>query len=179
MRSIDSLTAGLLGLAAVAASPLGWAEVTASGPSGFSLKTEVTVAGTPADAFNRLTQIGRWWSPEHSYSGEAANLALSAQPGGCFCETLPGGGFVKHMDVVYAAPGKTLRLVGGLGPLQGMGATGALTFELKADGPNTRIGPAMGDKDAAALAGAVDGVLNEQLTRFKRFAETGKPGGER
>ncbi len=40
------------------------------------------------------------------------------------------------MQVVYAAPGKTLRLSGGLGPLQGMGVTGAMTFTLEpaADG---------------------------------------------
>jgi hypothetical protein len=155
--------------------------VTASGPSGFSLKIDITVAGTPADAFNRFIQIGRWWDPAHSYSGDAANMALTAKPGGCFCETLPGGGFAKHMGVVYAAPGKSLRLVGGLGPLQGMGASGALTFDFKADGANTHVtvtyivsgfapGPGL-----APLATPVDGVLTGQLTRFKRFVETGKP----
>ena len=181
MRPIESLATGLLGLAAVAASPLGRAEVTASGPTGFSLKTEVTVAGSPADAFTRLIQIGRWWNPEHTYSGNPANLALTAQPGGCFCETLPGGGFVKHMDIIYAAPGQVLRLSGGLGPLQGMGASGALTFAFKADGTNTRltmtytVSGFAGDKGFTALAPIVDGVLTEQLTRFKRFTETGKP----
>jgi hypothetical protein len=29
----------------------------------------------------------------------------------------------------------------------------------------------------AEIAPAVDGVLTDQLTRFKRFAETGKPTG--
>src|SRR5690349_14228561 len=126
-------------------------------------------------------QIGRWWNPAHTYSGDAANLALSAKPGGCLCETLPGGGFVKHMDVVYAAPGKALRLVGGLGPLQGMGAAGAMTFDFKAEGAITRVtvtyivsgfAPGAG---LAAIAPPVEGVLAEQLTRFKRFTETGKP----
>jgi hypothetical protein len=168
-------------LLAAAATSAGWTEVTASGPSGFSLKTEITVAGTPADTFNRFIQIGRWWDPAHTYSGDAANMALTAKPGGCFCETLPGGGFVKHMDVVYAAPGKSLRLVGGLGPLQRMGASGALSFDFEAEGANTRLtatyvvsgfapGPGL-----APLATPVDGVLGEQLTRLKRFAETGKP----
>src|SRR5689334_1812369 len=139
MRAIKALTTASLGLFAVSATSAGWAEVTASGPSGFSLKLETTIAGTPADAYSHFTQIGRWWNPAHTYSGDAANLTLSAKPGGCFCETLPGGGFVKHMDVAYAAPGKAVRLLGGLGPLQGMGASGALTFDFKADGPITRL----------------------------------------
>jgi hypothetical protein len=183
MRASKSPIAALWGLLILSASPAGWAEVTATGPSGFSLKIETTVAGAPTDAFNHFIQIGRWWNAAHTYSGDAANLALSAKPGGCFCETLPGGGFVKHMDVVYAAPGKTLRLFGGLGPLQGMGAAGALTFDFKAEGANTRVtvtyvvsgfapGPGL-----APLATPVDGVLMGQLARFKHFAETGKPTG--
>jgi len=181
MRSIKSLATGLAGLWAVLAIPAAQAEVTAIGPSGFSLKIDTSVAGTPTDAFNRLMQIGRWWNGEHTYSGNAANLTLTAQPGGCFCETLPGGGFVKHLDVVYVAPGKTLRLAGGLGPLQAMGATGAMTFDLKAEGANTRltvtyvVSGFVSGQGFATLAPAVDGVLAEQVARFKRFAETGKP----
>lgn len=181
MRTSKSLTTAFWGLLALSATRSGWAEVTGIGPSGFGLKTETTVAGTPTDAFNRFMQIGRWWNPAHSYSGDGANLALSAKPGGCFCETLPGGGFVKHMDVVYAAPGKLLRLSGGLGPLQGMGASGAMTFEFKAEGPNTHltvtyiVSGFVAGQGFATLAPAVDGVLSEQVGRFKRFAETGKP----
>jgi hypothetical protein len=181
MRTTKALSTALWGLLAVAATPVGWAEVTASGPSGFSLKVETTIAGTPADAYSHFMQIGRWWDPAHTYSGDAANLALSAKVGGCFCETLPGGGFVKHMDVVYAAPGQAVRLLGGLGPLQGMGASGALTFAFKADGAITRVtvtyvvsgfAPGAG---LAPIAQPVEGVLTEQMARFKRFTETGKP----
>jgi hypothetical protein len=36
-------------------------------------------------------------------------------------------GGVRHMQVVYVDPGKTLRMIGGLGPLQSMAATGSMT----------------------------------------------------
>jgi hypothetical protein len=157
--------------------------VTASGPPGFSLKLETTVAVSPADAFGQFVQIGRWWSPTHTYSGDAHLMTLDTKPGGCFCESLPGGGFVRHMDVVFSAPGKALRLSGGLGPLQELGATGVMSFTFKPDGAAgkaTRVtltytvsGFATG-KGLGEIAPAVDGVLSEQLSRFKHFAETGE-----
>jgi hypothetical protein len=181
MRQTKPLLAGISGLLAVLATAPGRAEVTASGLSGFSLKIEVPLADRPDDAFFAFLRIGRWWSDEHTYSGQAINMTLDAKPGGCFCERLPRGGFVRHMDVVYSAPGKGLRLSGGLGPLQDMGASGLLAIMFKPDGHDTRLivtytvsGFASG-KGYAELAPVVDGVLTEQFARFKRFAETGKP----
>jgi hypothetical protein len=172
-----------LGLLAVLLPPAGRAEVTASGPSGFSLKIEVPVAAAPNEAFFGFLRIGRWWSDEHTYSGKAVNMTLEARPGGCFCERLPRGGFIKHMDVVYSAPGEGLRLSGGLGPLQPMGAGGLLAITFKPDGDHTRlivtytVSGFPGGMGFLELAPLVDRVLNEQLARFKRFAETGKPTG--
>ena len=183
MRAIESLLAGLLGLAAVAASPLGRAEVTASGPSGFSLKTELTLAAKPDDAFTRFLRIGSWWSDAHTYSGKAVNMTLDAKPGGCFCERLPRGGFVKHMDVLFSAPGKGLRLGGGLGPLQDIGANGVLALTFKPEGEQTHLTMTYSVSGFAAgnrypeLAPLVDQVLTEQMARFKQFVDTGKPTG--
>jgi len=76
------------------------------------------------------------------------------------------------MDVVYAAPGKALRLVGGLGPLQEMGVSGALTFTLKAESAGvTRVTVSyavsgFAPQGFADLAPAVDAVLGEQLARY-------------
>lgn len=175
--------ASVLPLLLVVAAPAG-ATVTASGASGFSLKLETTVAASPDDAFARLVQIGQWWSSAHSYSGDAANMTLDGKPGGCFCEKLPKGGFVRHMDVVFFAPGQALRLQGGLGPLQDLGASGVMAFAFKSEGAgskNTRVtltytvsGFGAG-KGLAEIAPAVEGVLAEQLARFKRFVDTGKP----
>ncbi len=51
-------------------------------------------------------EIGNWWSDAHTYSGKASNLTLRNEPGGCFCETLPGGGFVRHASLEYSDKGK-------------------------------------------------------------------------
>jgi hypothetical protein len=181
MLRTKPLLAGIVGLLAVLATPSGRAEVTASAPSGFSLKIETPLATAPNDAFFGFLQIGRWWSDEHTYSGKAVNMTLDARPGGCFCERLPHGGFVKHMDVVYSAPGSGLRLSGGLGPLQQMGAVGLMAVTFQPDGNGTRlivtytVTGFAGGKGYTEIAPAVDGVLAEQVRRFKRFAETGKP----
>ena len=148
------------------------AEVVASGANGFSLGYELRVPRSSAAAYARLVRVQDWWSSAHTYSGSAANLSLQARPGGCWCEKLAQGGFVRHLDVVYAAPAKALRLVGGLGPLQGMGVSGALTFTLKAESAGmTRVTVSYVVSGFAAegftdIARAVDGVLGEQLARY-------------
>jgi hypothetical protein len=82
------------------------------------------------------------------------------------------------MEVVYFAPGKAIRMLGGLGPLQEMGVHGALTIRLRPDGNKTVIlltydvsGFFAGGTDK--IAPAVDGVLIEQMDRLKAFTEKG------
>jgi hypothetical protein len=161
-----------LAFGALAAGPAG-AAVTSAGAGGFALHHEITFPGAPAAAWARLVVPSTWWASDHTYSGDAKNLALAVVPGGCWCESLPGGGFVRHMDVLYAAPGHALRLYGGLGPLQGMGATGAMTFVLKPDGATTRIvvdyvvsGYAAGGFEKIAVG--VDAVFGEQLASLAK-----------
>ena len=109
--------------------------VVGSGADGFTVREEVEFAGTPASAWRRLVDIGSWWSSEHTYSGHSSNLTLALSPGGCWCEKLENGGFARHLEVVLVIPETTLRLTGGLGPLQRIGATGALTFTLRKTSP--------------------------------------------
>lgn len=156
------------------------AEVASSGEGGFTVTSSVTVEANPSGAYFRFLQIGSWWDPKHTYSGEGANLTLKAQPNGCFCEALPHGGFVEHMRVIYAVPDTALRMRGGLGPLQEMGVTGTMSVKFEAAGEETRVtltyvvsGYAPG-KGLGELAAPVDGVLTEQLQRFKQW--TDKPG---
>ncbi len=67
--------------------------------------------------FRRLSeQIGRWWDPAHTFSGQAANLTIDPRAGGCFCETLTTGS-VQHMIVSHIDAPRMLVLQGGLGPL--------------------------------------------------------------
>jgi hypothetical protein len=146
--------------------------VVASGAGGFVLREEVEYAGPPAAAWQRPVRVGDWWGGSHTYSGDASRLTMKLEPGGCWCESLPSGGFVRHMDVVYVEPNVALRLVGGLGPLQQMGVSGALTFTLKAGSSGkTRVVAEYAASGYAAdgfteLAPAVDRVLGAQLNRF-------------
>lgn len=170
----------------VAIAPPAVAEVVDSAPGGFTSRNAVTVAVPAAEVFSALVQeVGRWWNPSHTYSGDAANMRIDARPQGCFCETLPEGGGVRHLDVVFVAPGRSLRLTGGLGPLQGEAVDGSMTWTLEegageAGAAVTTVtvtykvhGYVPGGMEG--WAGPVDGVVGEQLQRLGRFVETGSP----
>jgi uncharacterized protein YndB with AHSA1/START domain len=150
-------------------------------PQGFTVRHTLEIGAAPARVYAAVTQIGKWWNPEHSYSGDAAALTLSTTSGGCFCEALPGGGHVRHMSVVYVDPGKALRLSGGLGPLQPLGVAGSMDFKFDPaaqDHTKLEFTYAVGGYTPTGLdqlADPVDRVLLEQLERLKRFVETGKP----
>jgi uncharacterized protein YndB with AHSA1/START domain len=178
--ALASLTVALSSLAVAAAVAPARADVADSAAGGFSVKQTVTVAAPAAKAWSTLIEPRGWWDKSHTWSGDANNLTLSATPGGCFCEKLAGGGGVHHMTVVYADPGKLLRLTGGLGPLQDLPVTAVMTFKLtEAQGKTTleltyKVG-GYAPGGLAALAAPVNGVLGEQLARWKRRVETGKP----
>lgn len=160
----------------------GGAEVVHADGAGFSIRLEVPIMAPPASVYETLTaQVGEWWHPAHTFSGDSANLSLEARARGCFCETLAEGGSVRHLEVVFAAPGKLLRLEGGLGPLQGLAATGSMSWQLQASEVGTRVeltyhvvGYLPDGMDPWAKP--VESVLAEQLTRLKNLIETGEPG---
>ncbi len=152
------------------------AEVIAAADGGFISRHELVLEATPADTWTALTgEVARWWDPAHSYSGLAANFSLDARAGGCFCEALPDGGSVMHLQVVFAAPGRLLRLSGGLGPLQGMGVSGAMTFALEALGDRRTtlsyeyVVSGYAPDGLAGLAGPVDAVQLGQLERLAAY----------
>ena len=155
--------------------PAASAAVQSSGPSGFALGFEGDVAIPPAEAYAKFLQVGGWWNPEHSYSGDAANLRITPEPGGCWCETVPGG-FVEHLRVVNAAPGRMLVFSGGLGPLQYMGVAGSMvvTFEAKDAGTHVKLRYAVG---GISLLAAGCGfwwawIDRERLTWHDRISRT-------
>lgn len=169
-------------LALVAApAPLAQAEVAAQSPAGFVIRLTADTPASKADAWKALTTPSKWWSDEHTYTGDAGNLWLDAQATGCFCEKLPKSadapadqrmGSVEHMHVVYADPQRgVLRMVGGLGPLQGEALHGTLTITLMPGTDGTRIewdyvvGGYM-RMDPEQIAPMVDKVLGEQLARL-------------
>ncbi len=139
------------------------------------------VQAAPADVYRKIVgNVGDWWNPQHTFSGNAQNLTIDAKPQGCFCEKLPNQGSVRHMEVVRLEPGARLVLAGGLGPLQSLAVSGSMTFQLTAAEGGTRLevtyvvgGYAQGG--LTTWAKPVDGVLTEQLTRLKHFVEKGRP----
>jgi hypothetical protein len=153
------------------------AEVVSATPAGFEVKETAHSASAPDKAYAVLLTPAHWWNSEHTYSGNAANLSLEARAGGCWCETLPDGGFVQHMTVTYMVPGKVLRLRGGLGPLGSMPIEGVLTWTLKPGGGGTEISLSYAVSGTSSqgfdsLSKAVDGVLAEAVSRLKKLLET-------
>ena len=128
VRGLRILGAATLLLSAAATH----AAVVSATPSGFAVRESVHLALTPDQAYELITHPARWWNSEHTFSHSAANLSLEAKAGGCFCEKLANGGSVQHLTVVMASPGKALTLRGALGPFQGQGVAGALSWTLTA-----------------------------------------------
>jgi len=156
------------------------AKVASHSATGFTLTFAAEVAADPKAAFDAFVRIGEWWDAAHSYSGDAKNLSLEPKPGGCWCETLPDGGFVGHMSVAQSLPGKSLLLKGGLGPLAFMGVEGAMRVSFEAKGAATlvKMTYAVGGrdvKDFKELPTLVDGVLGAGFKRYTNYASTGKP----
>jgi hypothetical protein len=164
-------------LLAVGLPALAGAEVVDSSPAGFTSKNVVEVTAPASRVYWVIAlEVGRWWDPEHTYSGDARNLTINARPGGCFCERLPGGGSIRHLEVIFANPGRVMRLTGGLGPLQELAVTGTLTWTLTESGGKTRLEQtyAVGGYRPGGLqdlAPIVDTVLRTQLERLQRFVE--------
>ncbi|WP_411340098.1 hypothetical protein V6U71_20245 [Sphingopyxis sp. J-6] len=160
-----------LSLAAFAAVPAG-AKVIDQSEFGFTVAHTAQVAATPADVWKMLRTPDKWWSKEHSWSGDAANFWLDSQAGGCFCEKLPdtgsGLGSVQHARIIFAKPNQMLRLSGAFGPLQGEALNGTLTVQIKQTPTGSAIrfdyvvGGYMRFK-VGDIAPAVDGVIGEQL----------------
>src|SRR5262245_6649726 len=160
---------------------VGSAEIVSAGPSGFSLRHVAEMPNVAAPViWAALADVGKWWDPEHTYSGDARNLTLEPVVRGCFCERLSLYAGIEHMSVVYAQPAKTLRLNGALGPLQEFGVAGSLTFQIEPAGGGSRLTVTynvggFADRPLADWAPIVDEVLGLQVKRLSRFVTTGNP----
>ncbi len=147
------------------------AEVISSGATGFQLKFVVQSTLAPKAAYDRFVTIGQWWNDAHTYSGKASALSMDAKAGGCWCEQLPNGGSVQHAMVDLAMPGRMLRIQGGIGPLGAMGVSAAMTVTFTAKGTGSEVlvtynVSGFTPDGFTTLAKIVDGVMNEQFTRY-------------
>ena len=148
---------------------------------GFHVVIEREVAAEFAVAYVVFyASVGEWWSSSHTWSGDSKNLSIEAKAGGLFSEALPNNGSVKHMEVIFAAPGKSLRMTGALGPLQEQAVTGVMTVTFTEAGEGKtkvvldyRVGGYI-PGGAKVWAEPVDGVLTDALDRLQRYIATGK-----
>jgi uncharacterized protein YndB with AHSA1/START domain len=144
------------------------AEVLDSSAAGFTVRNVVTVPVDPARAWRALVEdVDRWWPKDHSWFGANGRFSIDARAAGCFCE-VAGERQALHMQVSHVEPGVLLRMLGGLGPLQGMGLTGALDWRLEPVEGGTRItlryvAGGYTTEDLVAFAPIVDKVQGMQL----------------
>jgi uncharacterized protein YndB with AHSA1/START domain len=162
-------------------SSLAVAEVKDAGAGGFTVANEAIIDAS-ADAVWRaaVDDISLWWSSDHTVSGDASRLNITAVPQGCFCESFGPGAGVVHMGITMVSPGVVIRMTGGLGPLGLMGVSGNMTWEFEAvdDGTRVTFTYAVGGYRPDGLdtiAGPVDYVIGEALARLKALIESGDP----
>ncbi|MEG3179805.1 SRPBCC family protein [Sphingomonas sp. LT1P40] len=153
------------------------AEVTKSEPTGFVSTHQLVIAAPPEKVWDTIARPASWWSKDHTYSGDSANITLDPRPGGCWCEKLSGGS-IEHARVLYADRGKVLRVSGAFGPLQSGAVTGTITFALRAEGQGTvlTVTYVVGGYHPAGLsnfAQPVDAVMGAQMPGLKTAAEAG------
>lgn len=150
------------------------AEVTTVSSGGFTVQHSIQVIPQPDAVFESMKKIGQWWNPDHSWTGEAANLYMDPKLGGCFCEHLPNAGGVEHLRIIHFAPGQQIRFDGALGPLQGMAVNGRMLWNIEPGENGTTVTftyhiNGFMEGGFEGLAPAVDGVIGEQLSRLGAF----------
>jgi uncharacterized protein YndB with AHSA1/START domain len=168
----------ILSVGALLASGCATGAVVAVAPDGCTVKETVHIAASSAQVYDALIRPAKWWSSEHTFSKDAANLTLDARAGGCFCEKLPNGGSVLHMTVVGVFPGKSLTMRGALGPFQSQGVDGALSWVLTPAGDRTDLTLTYDLGGHLTLPGGFDAwsknadqMLASQVELLKKYVE--------
>jgi uncharacterized protein YndB with AHSA1/START domain len=147
------------------------AEVIEKAPEGFFLSISTQIDAPVAAVYQQFLNIDQWWDAEHSWFGSDTHFSIEPRAGGCFCETFADKSAL-HMIVSFVDPKREIRLIGGLGPLQGMALHGAMTFRFEplAD-QSTRVVHEYRVQGYAAdglesLAPVVDAVQTQQIKRL-------------
>ena len=154
--------------------------VVAAGDHGFEIQNSVNLVVPQQQAFAALGDVDQWWNKEHTYSGGTERLTLALRPGGCFCETLEGGGGIEHMRVSFIQPGERIVMTGSLGPLLYEATAGVMDIKVERIAGGSRVtmnyrAAGFANGGAAAMAPLVDQVLADQLKRFRAYAAGGAP----
>jgi len=158
-----------------APSAIALAEVKQATDAGYTIEQTYEANVSADKVWETLVKPSKWWNSSHTWSGKADNLSLDLKPGGGWDETLPDGGFVRHMSVIFCQPKKTLRLSGGLGPMQEYPINGVLTVTLAEESGKTTVKVVYRTSGSfpgglGKLAPVVDGVLREQFSNLVKVA---------
>ena len=181
----------------VAMSSPATAEVKTVTDNGFNIVHIADITAKPDVIWKRLIAPKDYWSKAHSWSGSSESFYIVAQANGCFCELfqekgadgkLKTIGSVEHMRVIFAQPGRVLRMQGALGPLQSEAVLGTLTVAIEplktGEGSKISFSYVVGGYmryKTIDIATAVDKVLGEQfkslISPFAAKAEEPKADG--
>lgn len=169
-------------LALGALSPLSaGARLLDSRATGMTVENTVTVPVDAATAWDGLVNhVDAWWPKDHSWFGKDGKFTIEPRAGGCFCE-IAGARQAQHMSIGFVDPHKLLRMVGGLGPFQGMGLQGSLDWRFEPAEGGTRITlryvvGGYAASDLTTLAPVVDQVQGVQLGGLAAWLRTRAPG---
>jgi hypothetical protein len=156
------------------------AAVLDSSPTGFTVENSVTVPVDAKAAWDGLVNhVNDWWPKDHSWFGKAGKFVIEPRAGGCFCEKA-GPKQALHLTVSFVDPGRLLRMIGGLGPLQGMGLTGTLEWHFKPVESGSQItlryvAGGYTTTDLVKFVQIVDQVQAVQLGSLGTYLSKGKP----
>ena len=147
------------------------AEVTHSDEHGFTVSHSIVTDAEPFVIYRTMTShIDQWWSADHSWSGDAANLYMDVEPVDAFVSACRTTGGLNICASFIFLPGKELRFEGALGPLQTMAAQGRMIWKIEAAESGNKVTftyKVFGHPEGglSGIAPAVDGVIGEQSER--------------
>ena len=160
-------------------SPVTIAEVQDSTADGFTIGFTKTIAADTEQVYRALTtELPAWWIDAHTWYGSGENMHFDTHVGGCLCEKSTDRQ-TMHMQIAKLEPSTHVRLLGGLGPLQGEGVTGVMDWRLAVNETEPekttltvmyRVG-GYTPSDLSQWANAVDGVLQQQMSAMQTYAE--------
>lgn len=147
---------------------LAWGKVERSADGGFEIRIEAVVSATPETVYAQFLRVGEWWNKDHTWFGKSEGLSIEPRAGGCFCERRDDN-TALHMIVSLVKVGREVRMIGGLGPLSGLGLHGAMSWSFEPAEPGmtkiTHVYRVTGyyPDGLAGLATVVDSVQSQQV----------------